>query len=104
MSLEFPTWQREAWDAAIADQSAEHIDASDLRRYSRMYNRASDVSDDTRIVLNGSLLDRLADVQIDLSLNEVNGREAAKLMARFLVAAQQIVLMQEGLSRSEDKA
>ena len=102
MSLELPTWQREAWDAAVADQSASHLDSSDLRRYAELYTRASDAADATHIVLNGSVFDRLADVQVDLSLNDVDGREAAKLMARFLAAAQQIALMQGELLKSGD--
>jgi hypothetical protein len=102
LSLQLPTWQHVAWDAAVADQSASHLDAADLRRYADLYTSATDTADATHIVLGGAIFDRIADVSVDLSLNSVDGREAARLMARFLAAAQQITIAQQGLLKSGD--
>jgi hypothetical protein len=95
--LQLPTWQREAWDTAIADQSATHMSAADLRRYAQIYSSARDASDATHIVLGGAMFDRMADLSVDLKLGDANVREGAKLIARFLSAGQQITLVQKQL-------
>ena len=97
VGLQLPTWQREAWDTAIADQSATHMNAADLRRYAHIYSAARDTGDATHIVLGGAMFDRMADLSVDLKLNDANPREAAKLIARFLSAAQQIAVVQKQL-------
>jgi hypothetical protein len=95
--LQLPTWQREAWDTAIADQSATHMNADDLRRYAQIYSAARDSSDATHIVLGGAMFDRMADLSVDLKLGDGSAREGAKLIARFLSAATQITAVQKQL-------
>ena len=96
-SLQLPTWQRDAWDAAVADQTVTHLDPRDLRRYAELYSGATDMNDAVHIMLTGGIFDRIADISVDLRLGDVNGRSAAQIMARFLAAAQQIVQVQQTL-------
>jgi hypothetical protein len=97
VGLQLPTWQRDAWETAVADQSAPHLSAADLRRYAQLYTAARDASDAAHIVLSGAIFDRMADLSVDLKLGDANPREGAKLIARFLGAAQQITTVQKQL-------
>jgi hypothetical protein len=42
LSLQTPTLRREAWDVAVANQSASHMSADALGRYSKAYSRLRD--------------------------------------------------------------
>src|SRR4051812_37173123 len=42
LSLQTPTLRREAWDVAVANQSASHMSADELGRYSKAYSRLRD--------------------------------------------------------------
>jgi hypothetical protein len=97
LGLALPTWQRDAWDAAIADQSASHLDPRDLRRYAKLYTDARDAADASHILLGGAMFDRVADLLIDVKLEDTHGREAAKVFTRFIAAAQQITSVQQEL-------
>jgi hypothetical protein len=97
LGLALPTWERDAWDAAVADQSVSHLDPRDLRRYAKLYTDARDAADATHILLGGAIFDRVADLLIDVKLDDSHGRDAAKVIARFVSAAQQITAMQQDL-------
>ena len=103
LGLSLPAWERDAWDAALADQSAAHMDPRDLRRYAQLYTSARDAADATHILLNGSLFDRLADLSVDLQLNRADGREGAQLLARFLATAEQITAIQRELLAAAER-
>ena len=102
MGLDLVTWERDAWDAAVADQSASHLDPRDLRRYAELYTSARDSAEASRLVLGGAIFDRIADLSVDLKLGQANPNEAAKLMARYLGAAQQITTVQQQLLKDGD--
>jgi hypothetical protein len=99
-SLEFPAWQRDAWDAAVADQSASHLDPADLRHYAELYTDARDAADASHILLTGGIFDRISDLSLQSQLGDVDGREAARLMLRFLITAQQVTAIQQTLLAS----
>ncbi len=45
LSINWPTFQSQAWDVAVANQSASWMDGADLRRYSAAYANLRDISD-----------------------------------------------------------
>lgn len=44
LSINWPTFQSQAWDVAVANQSASWMDGADLRRYSAVYADLRDIS------------------------------------------------------------
>jgi hypothetical protein len=70
LNLHFPTLRHEAWDVAVANQSASWIDQTRLQRYSIAYANARDSLDmmreDTAILMNGTgMVDTIADLATD---------------------------------------
>jgi hypothetical protein len=76
LGLAFPTLRHEAWDVAVANQSAGWIDTSLLRRYDTIYayqsNFERSVSFNTSINLEGS---KVNDIDADLQAGVVQPRE-----------------------------
>lgn len=72
----WPTLRREAWDVAVADQSASWVDTEQLRRYSSIYaeqnTKAATIAGETTAVLSES---RMADAMIDIQTGEYEPRE-----------------------------
>jgi len=95
--VSLPTWERDAWDAAIADQSAGHLSADDLRRYAEIYSSARDIGAEAQMLLGGEWLTRASELGIDFRLGKVDARTTANTLARFLVAGQVITSMQKSL-------
>jgi len=89
-SFSGPTWQRTAWDSAIADQSATHLEPADLRRYAEIYANAKDMDDTTKLVISGEWLTRASDTVIDFQFGQIDGRKVIALVARYLLAAEDI--------------
>jgi hypothetical protein len=89
-SFSGPTWQRTAWDSAIADQSATHLEPADLRRYAEIYADAKDMDDTTKLVISGEWLTRASDTVIDFQFGQIDGRKVIALVARYLLAAEDI--------------
>lgn len=95
LNLHLPTWQRDAWDAAIADGSATHLAGTDLQRYTQLYSGARDATEAVRVVLAGTMFDRLAALQVGLQTGDIDIREDAVALTRFLISATQIVETQK---------
>jgi hypothetical protein len=92
-----PTFQHSAWEAAIADHSATHMQASDLRRYAEIYAAAADAQSTWQLLLGGEWLTRATDLGLDYRLGKVDPRTLANTVARFLIATQQIASSEETL-------
>ena len=92
-----PSWERDAWDAAIADQSAGHLSPEDLRRYAEIYSSARDIGAEAQLLLGGEWLTRASELGIDFRLGKIDARTTANTLARFLVAEQVITSMQKAL-------
>jgi hypothetical protein len=99
LQISLPSWQRDAWDAAIADQSAGHLPAGDLRRYAEVYSDARDIAAEAQLLLGGEWLTRAAELGIDFRLGKIDAHTTANTLARFLVAVQQIATMQKALDK-----
>lgn len=95
--IALPSWQRDAWDAAIADQSAGHLAPDDLRRYAEIYSSARDIAAGAQLLLGGEWLTRASELGVDFRLGKVDARTTANSLARFLVAAQEIATLQKSL-------
>jgi hypothetical protein len=70
LHLKFPTLRHEAWDVAVASQSASWIDRARMQRYSAAYANARDsinlMHEDTAILMNGTgMVDTIADMATD---------------------------------------
>ena len=97
LSISLPTWRHNAWDSAIADQSASHMKAEDLQRYAEIYSGASDDASTAQLLLSGEWLNAGAERRIDVALGKVSARPLADGMARFLLASEQITANQQAL-------
>jgi len=95
--ISMPTFQHSAWEAAIADHSATHMQAADLRRYAEIYAAAADAQSAWQLLLGGEWLTRATDLGLDYRLGKVDPRNLANSVARFLIATQQIATSEEAL-------
>ncbi|MDO1527584.1 hypothetical protein QMK61_01960 [Fulvimonas sp. R45] len=93
LNLKWPTLRHEAWDVAVADQSASWIDKDRMRRYSAAYASQRDVSTSLNmnlaLVMNGP---RMIDMLTDLGSGDVQPRDflhVVSQMATMLDQAQQ---------------
>jgi len=92
LNLRWPTLRHEAWDVAVANQSASWIERGRMRRYSAAYASQRDMNAnlDTNIavVMNGP---RMLDTMTDLRVGDVRPRELLYVtgqMAAMLDQAQ----------------
>lgn len=87
LQLQFPTLRHEAWDVAVANQSASWIDSARMQRYSAAYANARDsvtlMREDTAILMNGT---GMVDTIADLDTGQVDPH-------RFLYVVSQMVAM-----------
>src|SRR5690606_6524111 len=76
LNLNWPTLRHEAWDVAVADQSASWIDRERIQRYSAVYANQRDVSiglsTNLALVMDGP---RMIDTLTDLESGSVRSRE-----------------------------
>lgn len=88
LNLDWPTMRHEAWDVAVADQSASWIDRDRMQKYSAAYASLRDVTAglgiNVTLVMNGP---RMIDTLTDIKAGEVQPRE-------FLRVINQMAAMQ----------
>jgi hypothetical protein len=75
--IEWPKLRHEAWDVAVANQSAADVDPATLKRISSVYSAQRELTSSlqgTTVLLNGG---RLIDVMTDLGIGDVSPRELA---------------------------
>jgi hypothetical protein len=90
VSFSAPSWQRTAWDSAIADQSASHLPPADLSRYAEIYAAEKDMQDSTQLLLSGDWITRETDAGVDYELGQIDGRKTVALTARYLLTEQNV--------------
>jgi hypothetical protein len=78
IGISWPHLRHEAWDVAVANQSAADIDPATLKRISSVYSAQKELTSGlqsaTVVLLNGG---RLIDVMTDLDIGDVSPRELA---------------------------
>jgi hypothetical protein len=96
-SVDLPGWQRDAWDSAIADQSASHLQQSDLRRYAEIYDDEKDATSAAILLLGGEWVAQSSDLMLDYKIGKIDPKLLASTLARLLAALQQISAGQKEL-------
>jgi hypothetical protein len=98
MSVNTVTWQQDAWDAAIADQSASHLDQADLQRYAYIYAEARGATESFKLVISGQLIAQVPEVLLSSMLNKMDAHDCALLLMRYITTVQQIDGVEAGLA------
>jgi hypothetical protein len=95
----WPTLRHEAWDVAVANQSAGWIDAERLRHYSSVYaeqnNKAAIIANETTAILSES---RMADAMIDIQTGNYEPKELLH------ITNQMVGLLSEEVNALDDLA
>jgi hypothetical protein len=90
LNLQWPTLRQEAWDVAVANQSASWIDSQHMYRYSAVYaaqrNAAITLSSNLQLIINGP---RMIDVMTDLRAGSVQPRDLLHVVAQMDVMQHQ---------------
>jgi hypothetical protein len=99
LGINLPSYQRDAWDAAIADQSVTHLDSDDLRRFSEIYADALISIDEMKLLLTGEYVRRLSDAKLGFRIGKLGGHDLAEALTLDALAGQDILDHQEKLIR-----
>lgn len=98
VGFSLPTWQRSAWDAAIADQSASHLNPRDLVRYAEIYANAQDAIDTDRQLISGDWFSAAAALSVSLHTKAPDVRGLVTMLVRYVIVAQQVEAQIEALA------
>jgi len=100
LDYRWPVLRREAWDLAVANQSAGWIDDERLRSYSSIYaaqaTSASILAEDIPMVLNGP---RMVDAMLDFDTDGYSPRELLHVVNQMAGAAHEVVGMLDNLTQ-----
>ncbi len=92
LSLQTPTLRREAWDVAVANQSASHMSTDILGRYSKAYSRLRDdqvgVPTMIQVTINGP---QMLNVMGDLHIGQASPRELYHVVIQMRSAIREAV-------------
>lgn len=84
LNMKFPTLRHEAWDVAVASQSAGWIDHDRMQRYSAAYAHQRDsitlMHEDTALLMNGT---GMVDTIADLDTGEVQPRQFLHVISQM---------------------
>jgi hypothetical protein len=97
LGINLPSYERDAWDAAIADQSASHLRSADLRRYSQIYAGELFSIEQAKLLLAGEYVRRLSDMKLRFRIGKLDGQTLAEALTLDALAGQDIVDGQERL-------
>jgi hypothetical protein len=99
----WPTLKHEAWDVAVADQSASWIDNERLRRYSDIYaaqtRDEASMTGDVPLVLDGP---RMVDAMINLQVDNVRPEELLHVINQMAWLTSEASHNLESLGREID--
>lgn len=90
LNLRWPTLRREAWDVAVANQSASWIDDARMRRYAAAYAGQRDVvttlGANLALVMDGP---RMVDAMTDMRTGQVRPREFLHVIGQMTLMLDQ---------------
>ncbi|MGO4700949.1 hypothetical protein [Dyella sp. 2RAB6] len=105
LDYRWPVLRREAWDLAVANQSASWIDNDRLRAYSSIYaTQAASLSNlaaDIPLVLNGP---RAMDMGLDFDNDDYQPRELLHVANQMAGTVHEVVNMLDGLHKRIEAA
>ncbi|GLQ90911.1 hypothetical protein [Dyella flagellata] len=105
LRMNFPSLRHEAWDVAVANQSASWIEAARMQRYSAAYASQRDaltaMAENTTLLTSGM---HLADMVADLQTGEVQPREFLHTVSQMTALQQQAVNGLKTLEKRLDDA
>lgn len=100
LDYRWPVLRREAWDLAVANQSAGWIDDDRLSRYSSIYaaqmTSASILAEDIPTVLNGP---RMIDAMLDFDADDASPRELLHVVNQMSGAVHEVIGMLDTLTQ-----
>ena len=100
LDYRWPVMRHEAWDVAVANQSAGWIDSERLRRYSTVYALQSastaTMTMDLPVVLDGP---RMNDAMVDLRSGTIPARDLLHVVNQMASAVNEAVHNLDGLDR-----
>jgi len=90
LNLRWPSLRQEAWDVAVANQSASWIDDAHMRRYAAAYAGQRDMvttlSANLALVMNGP---RMVDAMTDMRIGTVQPREFLHVIGQMTLMLDQ---------------
>ena len=99
LGVNLPSYERDAWDSAIADQSASHLGSADLQRYSEIYANELFSFEETKLLLTGEFVKRVSDTKLRYRIGKLDGQTLAETLTLVALAGQDILNHQESLIR-----
>jgi len=104
ISVQVPSYKHEAWDVAVANQSASWMKAEELQRYSSAYSAIRDSQQLSTVGMNflsgSDYLRTMAELQMGTS----NPRDLYQMLSRMSFSYQQINNSLRELKEQLDKA
>ena len=97
LSISLPSLERDAWEAAIADHSADHLDPHDLRQFTELYADQRDVESTSQLLLGGDWMSQMSTLMLAVQLGHVEPKMLAYQLLRFINTCQQIAASQKQL-------
>jgi hypothetical protein len=88
ISISIPDYPRDAWETAIADQSATHLDPADLARYSKIYTAERNDMNFASVLLQGNLVGQMTDAGIAVSMGKVDAQSLVHALAHYVRVLQ----------------
>lgn len=101
LSLQLPTLRHEAWDVAVANQSAGWIDAGQLRRYATLYAYQNDF--ERRIAFNTSVNlpdSKINEVDADLQVGNARPEDILHAVNSMASSVGDTAIALDGLERA----
>jgi hypothetical protein len=99
----WPVMRRDAWDVAVANQSASWMDADRLRRYSSIYAEQNTsttiIVEDVATVFSGQ---RTADIMVDMQMDDYQPRELLHVVNQMAGVASEAAHSLDSLARRMD--
>jgi hypothetical protein len=101
----WPALRHEAWDVAVANQSAGWIDNDKLHRYTTVYSaqnaRSAIMASDIPMVLDGP---RMVNARIDMDTGEIQPRELLHTVNQMWAVSEETSQNLTGLAKTIDDA
>ena len=91
LSIQQPSFRREAWEVAVANQAASWMDPEELRRYSAAYGEMRDI----QLLSNGGAITFLnapamKDVGSNIAMGISNPREIFRMLSQMISAYESL--------------